>query len=93
MAELVVSVFSKAPAAPCRNGRKPSTARGSSGAAARRSTTTNTPARTTATASSAAPSAARPGCGSSVVATTKAITAPVKALTLGTLRRTDRSPA
>src|SRR6185437_13298359 len=36
MAELVVSVFSRAPAAPCRNGRKPSTALGNSGAAARR---------------------------------------------------------
>ena len=28
MAELVVSVFSRAPAAPCRNGRSPSTALG-----------------------------------------------------------------
>ena len=61
MAELVVSVFSSPPAAPCRNGRIPSTALGNSGAAERRSTMMNTPARTTATASSAAPSAARPG--------------------------------
>jgi hypothetical protein len=91
MAELVVSVLSSPPAAPCRNGRIPSTALGSNGAAERRSTVMNTPARTTATASSVPPSAARPGCGSSVVATTNAITAVVKAVTLGTLNRTDAS--
>ena len=91
MAELVVNVFSRPPAAPSRSGRTPSTARGSRGAAERLSTAMNTPARTTATASSAPPSAARPGSGSSVVATTNAITAAVNAHTLSPLSRTDRS--
>lgn len=93
IAELVVSVFSRAPAAPCRNGRCLSTALGSSGAAERRSMMTNKAAMAAVTASSADPAPVRRGRGSSVAATTNAITAPVKALALGTLSRTDRSAA
>jgi hypothetical protein len=61
MDELVVSVFSSPPAAPCRSGRSRSIAVGSSGAAERRSAAMNTPARTTAAANSATPSGAQPG--------------------------------